>query len=37
MNNGRVYTLDADIDEQWEGVPVDGDIDEQWEDVHSGC
>ena len=37
MNNGRVYTVDADIDEQWEDIPVDADIDEQREDVHSGC
>ena len=29
--------MDADIDEQWEDIPVDADIDEQWEDVHSGC
>ena len=33
MNNGRMYTDDADIDEQWEDVLVDADIDEQWEDV----
>ena len=35
MNNGRMYTVDADIDEQWEDVSVDADRDEQWEDVHS--
>ena len=33
MNSGRMYTVDADIDEQWEDVSVDADIDEQWEDV----
>ena len=30
MNNERAHTVDADIDEQREDVPVDGDIDEQW-------
>ena len=35
MNNGRMYTVDADINEQWEDVPVDVDIDEQWEGSHS--
>ena len=33
MNNGRMYTVDADIDEQLEDVPVYAYIGEQWEDV----